>query len=218
MDTKFQSSFIPKKTMVPTGRSGEPRSINLLFLIGFVILLVVIAGALYVFIEQQILHRNIAQNQKTLATTRQSFDPSLIDILTKLDTRFEIGKLLLSNHIAVSPFFGVLESITLKSVRFTDFTYALVGTDRITVSMHGEGESFSSVALQSDVFGKSKFLKKPIISNLTLSQNGNVGFDFTATIDQAGLLYKNSSKFSSQASAPIIQFGTSTIATTTKTQ
>ena len=194
MDTKFQSSFIPKKPLVPTGRPEEHRSINFFFLICFVVFLVVFAGALYVFIATQVLNSSIAQNERTLAAARQAFDPSLIDTLTKLDTRFSTGKTLLNNHIAVSPFFGILGEMTLKSVRFQSFEYALISNDKVNVTMKGEGESFSSIALQSDVFGKSKFFKNPIISNLAVGQNGNVTFDFSASVDPGLVLYKNSIK------------------------
>ncbi|MCR4334273.1 MAG: hypothetical protein NUV47_00885 [Patescibacteria group bacterium] len=194
MDTKFQSSFIPKKPLVPTGRpETHHRSINFFFLIGSIIFLVVIAGVLYVFIATQFLNRSITQSEQTLEKARQAFDPSLIDTLTNLDTRFKTGKTLLGSHIAVSPFFGVLESMTLKTVRFQDFEYTLISNDKVNVTMKGEGESFSSIALQSDAFGKSKLFKNPIISNLVVGQNGNVSFDFSASIDPSLVLYKNSS-------------------------
>lgn len=210
MDPKLQTSFIPKKPLIASTRIDGHHSINFFFLIGLVVFIISAVAAGYVFLEKQLTQNHIKEAQKSLATTRETFDPSLIDTLTQLDNRFEAGKDLLNHHLSVSSLFQLLESITLKSVRFTSLTFT-AGTDLTTLSMKGEGESFSSIALQSDVLGKIKSLKNPIISDLVLEQNGNVGFQFNAAVDPSAILYKNKQDV---LAAPVDVTGSSTASTT----
>lgn len=197
MDTNFQtpgagpSSFIPKKPLSAVQSLGQGRgSINFFSLIGTIIFIIALLSAGAAFGYKIMLNRSIEQSQQALARARAAFDPSLVATLSALDARIEGGKEILSTHRAVSGFFELLETLTLRSIRFKSFEYVLVGKDSINVTMKGEGESFSSIALQSDVFAKNKFMKNPIISDLTLEQNGNVGFNFTATIDPTLMMYR----------------------------
>jgi hypothetical protein len=58
--------------------------------------------------------------------------------------------------------------------------------------MGGIASSFSSVALQSDIFGENKFIQEPIFSNLNLDSKGDVIFDFSAFVDPRLLSYSDS--------------------------
>ncbi len=209
MDPKSQSSFIPKKPLVPGGGLPRYASINFFLLGASLIFVLAIAGSIGVYVWQHVIETKIAQDEQSLARTKQEFDPALIDTLSKLDSRLQAAKDILNNHIAISSFFDLLQTITLKSVRFTSFNYTLVGKDKINITLSGEGQSFSSIALQSDVFGQNKLLKDPIVSNLSLQQNGSVGFDFTASLDPKVALYKNSSMFQPAATGTV-QISTST--------
>lgn len=202
MDPKFQTTFrapepqafIPKKPLAAAG-GREKKSVNFFSLIGSVVFTVALLAAAAVFGYTLMLEKWIKDGKETLARAQNAFDPALVETLSTLDSRIEGAKEILSNHRAISAFFDLLETLTLRSVRFKSFDYVLVGKDKVNVTMKGEGESFSSIALQSDVFTKSKFLVDPVISNLTLEQNGNVAFDFTASIDPSVVLYKNKANF-----------------------
>ena len=108
-----------------------------------------------------------------------------------------LSKQLLANHLAASEVFSIISKLTIAGVRFSsfDFTAAAKDSDGIKVTMKGVGNSFSAIAFQSDVFGQSqkygsnKVLKNPVLSDLSLDQNGNVGFVFTTTINPADLSY-----------------------------
>jgi hypothetical protein len=89
----------------------------------------------------------------------------------------------------MSQFFDLLEQATLKSVRFKDFRYNASGDGRSSIALSGEADSFAAVALQSDAFGQSRFIREPIFSNLDLDNKGNVIFDFSAFVDPSLISY-----------------------------
>ncbi len=192
MEIRPQTSFIPKKPLVSTQEvSHRGSTISFFSLISIVIFVVSLAGAGGVYAWSRILTQQEITNQETLKKARDAFDPSLILELKKVSNRLTLSKQVLSSHIALSEFFKIVEAMTLKSVRFKNFSFS--HTDKeIRVTMSGEAENFSSIALQSDVLGKSKDITDPIISNLALETNGNVSFEFTGTIDPKLLSYASS--------------------------
>ncbi|MDE2188769.1 MAG: hypothetical protein KGJ35_03530 [Patescibacteria group bacterium] len=210
MDTKFQTSFIPKKTMnVATGNVVAARhSVSILLFISVIIFIISLGGAGLAFAWQNVLISEQNQYKSDLAKDQNQFNTSLIDTLTKANTKIDLAKNLLKNHIAASEIFAIINQLTIQSVRWKSFTFtapsSLVGTaggssasNLATVSMQGETDSYYSVAYQSDVFGQSsnfgtnKAIKNPILSNLSAAQNGKVDFSFTAQVDPSELSYEN---------------------------
>ena len=109
-----------------------------------------------------------------------------------LDKRLQAASIILSKHIVVTPIFNELEQMTMKSVRFTKFSYD-IGTEAdpaITVQMSGVAIGYRSVALQSDLFSQDKNFIDPIFSNLTLDSTGNVDFDLQFSVDPSFVNYK----------------------------
>ena len=103
--------------------------------------------------------------------------------------RMKSAREILDNHKALSVFFDLLETNTLASLQFENFNYKIDETDRISISMNGVAPGFSSVALQSDIFGENKFIQEPIFSNINLDNKGNIIFDFSAYVDSRLLSY-----------------------------
>jgi hypothetical protein len=191
MDGKFQPSFIPKKPLIASNEPVRRKSVGLLTLVASLCFVISLAAAGGVVAWQKILAAKIKQNEEILKKTREQFDPALIQQLKRMNTRIETSKELLSNHISVSAFFSLLSDVTLKSVRFKNFSYSIQG-NKISVMMKGEADNYNAIALQSDVFGRNKYIKEPIVSNLVPEQTGMVSFDFSAFIDTSLVLYKNS--------------------------
>ena len=113
----------------------------------------------------------------------------MIAELKRLDTRLDTLDGLLKNHIAFSNFFSLLSNETLQSIRFTRFEYSYESVDGPVVRLAGRASGYSSVALQSDVFGKSKYFHNPIFSDMTLDNEGNVIFNVSLIIDPVLLEY-----------------------------
>ncbi len=190
MEPKFQTSFIPKRALEEAA-TGHPRrgTVGIVTVISLIIFLGSILAALGVFLYSRVVVQQIASKNSELERARGEFEPALIEALAQLDRRLGVSGELLKGHVALSPLFQLLGSLTLKSVRFESFKYGNDGPDKIIISLRGVAKSFGSVALQSDVFGKSPFIKNPIFANPNLDQDGNVVFDFTATLDSRLLSY-----------------------------
>jgi hypothetical protein len=195
MEGKLQTSFIPKKPIAENGASYTT-GISLVTLFAVVIFLISLALAGTVFIYQAYLTKSIAGMKDSFTRSEQAFNPNSVTTYSLLNNRISVATSLIKNHEAVSTLFDLLEQATLKSVRFTNFTFAYISPQHSTLSMKGQtlGSNYNSVAKQSDVFSQdpfSKYIHNPIFSNLNLDQNGNVVFDFSGDVDSQQILYRN---------------------------
>lgn len=186
MDTKFQTSFIPKKSFEPTAQKTAPVSVFLLISLVVFILTLAAAGGVYTY--QRILVSRIDGVNAQLVKAKNSFEPSFIESVNTLYRRIESAKKIIGSHIVISPLFELLEDETLATVRFDGLNYELRETGA-TVRLSGEGKSFSSVALQSDIFGQNKAFKSPVFSDLNPNQSGNIVFKFSAVLDPKLITY-----------------------------
>jgi len=194
MAQNFQpSSFIPKKTLASSPIQGEVTkgSINIFLLISVIIFVVSLLGAGGVFLYERVLIGNVEEQKASLERAREAFEPSLIEVLARLDTRIEVAEDLIANHITVSPFFGLLETLTLKTVRFNGFDFSRNELGNLDVVMEGVAQNYTAVALQADLFGNNENIQDPIFSNFTLDDDGSVKFNLSLSLDSAFLLYEN---------------------------
>ncbi len=191
MDQNFQTSFIPKKPMVRETYT-PPRSIGLLTIIALFILFTILLASGGLYFYKGVLAKNLENMKNNLVLAQNRFEPSKIKELQVLDKRLNAANQILSKHIAISPIFQGLQAVTMKSVRYTKFSYDF-GQEKdakISVKMSGVTLGYSFLALQSDLFAKNKNFIDPVFSNLALSENGNVSFDLDFYIDPSFVDYK----------------------------
>jgi len=193
MDIKSHTSFIPKKAFNASNASlhSKGSSIGILFLLTLIIFISALALSLGVFLYQQFLIKDTESKSSQLKRARAEFEPTLIQEINRLDKRIQSSRNILGKHKAISSFFNLLEDLTLANIQFENLEYNVDENGRANISMEGKAKSFNSVALQSDIFGKSKFIQEPIFSNLNIDNKGDVEFDFTAFIDSSLILYEN---------------------------
>ena len=190
MDSKFQQSFIPKESLASGMNFRVGQGLGIFTLIAIVVFLISIGTFGVAYLYKQSIVKEISKLDADLARTREIFQPSTIAEFKKLSNRLLVADKLLNNHRAFSRIFDVLEEATLQSVYFNSFY--LAGSDKgFSLTLKGLAKNFSSVALQSDIFGKNQAIKNPIFSNLNLDQKGNVVFDVNASVDLSILSYKN---------------------------
>ncbi|MEK7539346.1 MAG: hypothetical protein AAB595_01770 [Patescibacteria group bacterium] len=191
MEPNFQTSFIPKRPMVAE-HIATTRSVGVFTVIAIFILFTVLlaTGALYFY--KGVLAKNITQMETDLNLAKNRFEPSKITELQVLDKRLNASSEVLSNHTAITPIFQALSLITMKTVRYTKFSYDF-GTEKnakAVVKISGLAVGYRSVALQSDLFAKNKDLIDPVFSNLTLDDKGNVLFNLEFSVDPSFINYK----------------------------
>ncbi len=194
MDQNFQTSFIPKKPIVPE-RVVSSRPVSILLILSLFILFAVLLATGGFYFYKGIITKSIADMENTLTLAKNRFEPSKITELQVLDKRLRASSEILSKHITITPVFNVLEQLTMKTVRYTKFSYS-IGTDKntkIDVKMSGVAIGYRSVALQSDLFTTKDIGKNfidPVFSNLTLDNSGNVLFDLEFSVDPSFVNYK----------------------------
>lgn len=190
MDPRFQTSFIPKKPLISTSQAPT-KIINLFALIATLIFISTLALAGGVYFYDNLLLTQIDESKATLERAKNAFEPDTINKIIRLDTRIGVAQGLLNEHLATSYLFDIISASTLKTIRFKNFSFQYLAKDKILVSMKGQAQSFTSVALESDTLNKIKNLKDTIISDLALDSSGTVSFLVTTTVDPSAIVYKD---------------------------
>jgi hypothetical protein len=192
MEQNFQTSFIPKKPIIKENTTYGRRSVSIFFILSLFIFftVLVVTGGLYFY--KGILVKKISNMEETLNLAKNRFEPSKITELQTFDKRLISSSEILSKHITIVPIFSALEELTMKSVRYINFSYSLGSDDKTTVNikMSGIAIGYRSIALQSDLFAKNKNLIDPVFSNLSLDNSGNVLFDLEFSVDPSFVNYK----------------------------
>lgn len=199
METKFQTSFIPKKPIIQEKKISS--GINLFLLISLIIFFITAGLAGYVYFEKQRLVKKIDGEKTTITTNKNSLtkDSLSIENFVDLNTRIEVSKELLTKHITVAPVFSFLQDRVLKNVRFNSFVFSYSdkldasGKTSVKVDVSGKALDWRTMAAQVDEFGKTQWkniVRESKLSNLALSSDGSVTFLYTAYLNPDFVVYK----------------------------
>jgi len=214
MDPQVPASFIPKKPLIEV-RQGAGPGAGLLVLLSVLLFVLSLVGAGGVFAYTGILNASISNQDASLKADEAAFEPEVITDLSRLDDRLTQTQKLLQNHLAPSGVFDFLSTITLAQVQFTNFSFKKQADGSAVISLDGVGDSFSTVALQSDQFGSTRLLKDVIFSDVAIGTGGKVTFSVKATLDPSLYLYSKQS--ASTQATPNQPAQTSPIQTATST-
>jgi len=188
METKFQTSFIPKTNLEPSV-GGVKKPIGLLTFIATIIFFITVLVAGGAFGYETYLENQTAKMKKDLDDNIKNFEPQALSEYVRLNTRLNAAEQLLAKHVAVSYVLDFLSENTLQSVSFNDFKYSVAADGTASLSVNGVAKSYNAVAYQSEVFAKEHSLVDPIFSNLDLDNNGNVLFNFSTNIIPGFITY-----------------------------
>ena len=192
MEQNFQTSFIPKKPMVEE-QVVRSRPTSFFTILSIFIFFTVVLASGGVYFYQISLTNQADQMAKDLSIAQNRFEPTLISKLQQLDKRLNSANQILTKHVAVSPVFDLLQKVTLKTIRYSKFSYTLGDTasSKINITMTGQAIGYRSIALQSDVFTKySQDIIDPVFSNLSLDAKNNVVFNLDFSINPSFVNYK----------------------------
>ncbi len=191
MEQNFQTSFIPKKPIVEE-RTVEARPVNFFVVVSIFIFFTILLASVGIYFYEKYLSGQIVQMDSTLNKAKSRFEPSKIVQLQVLNKRLRASTEVLAKHVAISPIFKVLQDITMKTVRYTKFSYdfSLDKAINVNIRMSGLAIGYRSIALQADLFGKNKNIINPIFSNLSLDDRGNVIFDLDFSVVTSFIDYK----------------------------
>ena len=188
---EFKTSFIPKKPLIRENILGQQKGVNLVLFVSIIIFFAttLIAGGVFLF--GVLLTRQESSLTSSIERAREAIEPELVASLGRIDARIKAAKNILDNHTAISPIFDLLEQLTLSSVSFESLRYVVESEGKITLQLSGTARSYSSVALQSVLFGENRYIENPIFSNLQLNNQGSVSFNFSANINKRLVLFSN---------------------------
>lgn len=193
MEPTFQTTFIPKRSVAPITTETKPAGwVSLLGFFATLIFIGSVAAYGILFFYKKQLATSISDSQVGLTRQSKTFDSNIVLELNDVNRRLQAAEMLLEHHTVITPLFKSLEEITLKSVRFTNFSLQAPSVEQpnTTVKMTGSAQGYDMVALQLDTFSRNRFLKDPIFSNLVPDQKGDINFDLTFTVDPSFVLYK----------------------------
>jgi len=188
MDNNLQTTFVPRRPIIPTEASlRTPKSKMGLFMMG-AILIFVLAILAYggLFFYRTIVEKENEDKKVAIQEAINKFDPNQ---LTLLRSRLDTARQLLVSHAAFTSFLKILQQDTVQTVRFTVLNYAFTSDNQIVVIMKGESNSYSVIAYQSDVLAANEDLREVTFSNLAISETGKITFDIKATMDIDALSY-----------------------------
>lgn len=184
MEVKMQTSFIPKKPIIESRNEGSGMSLFLLLAIILFIVTVALAGGVWLW--QKALVAQIEKDKAALVAAKDSYEEGTINPLIRLDDRIEQAKILLANHLAVSPVFTLLEQNVLRNIRLKSLKFSADGNDQIKIDLTGLAASYDALSKQADAFGSEtlrKFISQPVISDFSPTADGSIAFNFTASVD-----------------------------------
>ncbi len=186
MDTKgIQTSFIPKKTLIPKGFDSTGNDFASIFLIISIIIFITTGlafGGLYFW--KIGLKKQVDQLEKDLVIQKENLQSEtvLFEDLVRFDKKLQIASSLLDKHVTIRPFFKFLSESTLKTVRFRNLNFKFLDNGWADIKMNGEARSFNSIALQSKSFADTKKLSDIVFSGLNIGRDNTVVFDFSAKL------------------------------------
>ena len=190
MDNIAQTSFVPKRPIIPTDNGFRPKtktSFFMLIAIAIFLIAVLLTGGLFFY--KIVLTRQNESKKVKIEEAIDKFDPDLTKQLTLLRSRLDAAKQLLQSHEAFTAFLALLQQNTVQSVRFSDLSYRIISSEQISISMKGEANSYAVVAFQSDVLGTNENLQSVVFSDLALNEKGIITFTVKADIDPAAIAY-----------------------------
>ena len=181
-------SFIPKRA--PSGMVRRPElrrqsPIDKFIILPMIVLLVSFLLAGSIFLYRRFLENRIDDLNANLRRIEGQFEAPLINELTRISKEIEAAKLVLVSHVENSQVFSFFEQYTHTDVYFNTFSF-----DGATALLSGSAPSYTALAEQMKLFESSGVIQAVRISNLSLQETGNVGFDISLGFDVSIFRYQ----------------------------
>lgn len=170
------TSFIPKKTLTRPAYLKRGPSFLVLFSVFLLIISGVALGGAYFYKNR--LNQGVDGLTRSLKQTQDILDPNFLQEIKRIDEKIKNAKIILSQHVLITPLFTFLENSTLKNIRFNSLSFhspAPMKSETVLI-LTGSAVSFKSLALQIEEFKKNNSVKDINTSGLALGEKGEVNF------------------------------------------
>lgn len=176
------TSFVPKQPVTVTKKrmSGA----NPFLMLSYFILGVAVVGCLVLFGFEYYLNSVAARKAAEVTSAQNNIDQATVTQFIRLRDRFTAAKAVLNNHVELSQFFDLLESITLQGVRYNSLSVTVTDSRTAQVQLAGAARSFNTLAGESSAFAAQGRIKRAIFSGINSNpKDGTVTFSLTADLD-----------------------------------
>lgn len=199
MDTKFQSSFIPKSSVMGRGAIHEKSSVfGTLSVIIFVISLLGTGG---IFAYKKMMESSISNLQSELAAAEAAVDKAKIDELANFDNRIKSLEDILTGHVTISSYLDLLGDNMIKNLSFSSFNYSALDSEKpITATFVGVAPSYRAIAQEEAILLANPNVLSVKFADFALNKSGGVGFKLEA--DFKGNEFKWSSIVADKVTVP----------------
>lgn len=199
MEPVIPTSFIPKRPVSsePVAPVVHSRAVGILSLIATVVVIATAVSYAGVYLYGRQLTAKQSAAEQSIDEARKGIGTDFLNDMKRLDARIEGVKLLVRNHITVSPIFAALQETTLRSVQYKSFSYVLAPdpetkVDMVQVTLTGTAKNYATIALQSDAFAENTLIKNPVFSGLTVDdKTATVNFKLIFSVDPLALSYES---------------------------
>jgi hypothetical protein len=158
--------------------------------VSFIVLGVVLLGVVGVFAYERYLLATRDSKAQEVTIAQERINGETVEEFIRTRNRFSAANTILDEHVAVSSFFSLLESLTLSTVRFNSLSFTLTDDRSAEIRMDGIARTFNALAAQSSAFASEKKIQRAIFSNISVGEGKTVTFSLTADVDPELLAFK----------------------------
>ena len=193
METKFQTSFIPKKPILSETTPKAHHSVSIFVLISVLVFIISIAGAGFVIFWKSVLLKTQSDYQQTLTKNESQFDLTTINTLRRVNAKIDIAKQLLGKHIAVTEIFGIMGALTAQNSEFTSLSITVPAstppnTGSATNNLNNSSSVAANVPTSSGTTNSVSSNSRGTLSTLAQISMSGVAVDFSSVAFQSDVL------------------------------
>jgi hypothetical protein len=195
MDPLAKPSFIPKTPLSSVSQTTTKKTSSVFSLLIVLLVIGTVASYGYVRFQTQKISKLKIEYTARIEKAQREIGADFVSDMITLQKKITSTQALLDNHVTISPIFMELQKTTVQKIQYTSFDYSVV-TDSLSqqkdvvVKMNGVAPDYKTIALQTDAFSQSTFIKEPIISDLKNNdENKTVDFMLEFKVDPKDVSY-----------------------------
>jgi hypothetical protein len=201
LPSNIPTSFVPHSAATARRFRGDLTGAFDFF--AYLVLGIVFALALGVFLYGRMLSSSQAAKDAELAQAEAATDPVTVENFVRLRDRLTSSGKLLANHVAVSNFFSLLETLVPSTVRIATLHLSVSDGGAMKFEGTGVAKSFNALAAASTAFARDGRVKDAIFSNIVVSpKDSSVSFALSAALDSKLVLFTPTARDIAPAQAP----------------
>jgi hypothetical protein len=190
LSPSIPTSFVPKQPVSTDKRRFASGGNNVLLILASVILALTVLAAGGTFLYQQYLKKAEAAKSAQILAEQKQVSADSVNKFIRLRDRLAAAKTVLNQHIVLSQFFNLLETITLQNVHFDGVSIEIADDRSAKITMTGQAKDFNALENQSTVFANQQYIKSAIFSGISVNKDNSVSFTVTANLDPAVVIEK----------------------------